>query len=288
MSRKPTTTDDQLIAALNAPTTFDSQYGSDDLDGTVYLPDLHRKSYGITPDVLCGALFGVAKASHREYIERGFVGTNGATIEYRGKELRQDDETVLLELVHRRAGMATSCELTFSPYTFCEQIGWSDSAHNRTRLMDCLLRLRAGLIVVSRDGKRGGTVGFLARFDWENTDDWTVRLDDRIVAVLPVNPTYINIETRKQLTEGVQTWLLGFVSANNCMRKFKLTEIYAACGSTTRTMSEFARLVRDALVKLAALNVVEPHSTVKNGEVCLFKKVSGYSKLKAAQAAAAK
>jgi hypothetical protein len=285
MSRKPTRsfTDAQLIAALTATVPTEDKYPAEDLDGTIYLPKLRHQSYAITPDILCGGVFGISKSIKRACIDKAFVGTNGSTIEYCGKELHQDDETVLLELIHCRAGMATSCEINFSPYAFCKQIGWSDSKHNRKRLMECLLRLRQGLLVVERNGAKGGTVGFLADFTWENTDDWTVRLDDRIVGLLPVNPTYLNIDKRKQLAEGLQTWLLGFVCANNCLRKYKLLEIYAACGATTGTMNEFARLVRDALKKLADINVVEPHSTVKNGEVCIFKKLTHYAKLKAAQ-----
>lgn len=285
MPRKPvhSFTDAQLIATLTAPVPTEDKYPTEDLEGTVYLPELRHQSYGITSDILCGGVFGISKSIQRAYIEKAFVGTNGSTIEYCGKELHQDDETVLLELIHRRAGMATCCEINFSPYPFCKQIGWSDSKHNRKRLMECLVRLRQGLLVVERNGTKGSTIGFLAAFTWEKTDDWSVRLDDRIIGLLPVNPTYLNIDKRKQLAEGLQTWLLGFVCANNCLRKYKLPEIYAACGATTGTMNEFARVVRDALKKLAEIKVVEPHSTVKNGDVCIFKKLSNYAKFKAAQ-----
>jgi hypothetical protein len=278
--RKPAN-DDALLAAICSATSEPARAPTMCLDPTVYLPELSRTSYGMNADILCSALFGVAKGSERrvvdgvmrltrKHIRQVFRTTNGATIEYRGEELRQSDLTVLLELLHLRAGMAASCEIEFSPYTFCSQIGWSDSRADADRLKESLLRMRQSIVIVERDGAKGGTVGFVSQFSWDGAK-WTVTIDERIGGLFSVKPTYLIIAQRKALSQGLQTWLYGYVRANRCGWAVPLETIHNACGSESKNMQEFARSVREALKKLAAIHVVTPASTVKNGKVLIFK-----------------
>lgn len=278
--RKPAN-DDALLAAIRSTAREPARVPTMCLDQTVYLPELSRTSYGMNADILCSALFGVAKGSERrvvdgvmrltrKHIRQVFRTTNGATIEYRGEELRQSDLTVLLELLHLRAGMASSCEIEFSPYTFCSQIGWSDSRADAERLKESLLRMRQSIVIVERDGAKGGTVGFVSQFGWDGAK-WTVTIDERIGGLFSVKPTYLIIAQRKALSQGLQTWLYGYVRANKCGWAVPLESIHDACGSESKNMQEFARSVREALKKLAAIHVVTPASTVKNGKVLIFK-----------------
>lgn len=273
---------EQVVAAFIAGANEAREYPADELDGTVYLPELYKSATGMSADILCSALFGVAKGSKRkvvsgkthldrEYIEQTFKTTNGASIEYRGKELRQDDLTVLLHLISERAGMATSCEIEFRPYTFCSAMGWSDNAKNAARLRECLLRLRQAIVIVERGGNKGGVIGFVKEFEWERRDKWLVQLDPRIVDLFGVAPTYLSTSKRALLAEGLQTWLYGYVKANRCGWAVPLELIHSACGSESSNMKEFARSLREALAKLAAIGVVHDDSTVKNGKVAIFK-----------------
>jgi hypothetical protein len=298
MNRKSNFTDAERVAALS---TYDGDERTApaawDLDDTVYAPDMHKTTYAMNPAILCCALFGVGKGTAvigadgkkkhiREYIKRTFATTNGASIEYRGDELCQDDLTVLLGLLNQHAGFATSLALEFSPYTFCSQIGWSDSDYNVTRLQECLLRLRGALLIVRTAKKEGDaaesklaraigtgwTLQFLAHFAWEGLSRWSVQLDPRISLLFPdgFKPTYLIAAKRKALTEGLQTWLYGYVEANTCTYAVPLETLQKACGSTAPA-KEFARQVREALPKLAAVGAVRLTSNVKNGKVAIFK-----------------
>lgn len=272
--------DADFIAAINSTVPESSANVRGAMDDTVYLPELSRTSYGMNADILCSALFGVAKGERRvvdgvvrmtrKHIRQMFRTTNGASIEYRGEELRQSDLTVLLELLHRRAGMATSCELEFSPYTFCSQIGWSDSKADAEKLKESLLRMRQSIVIVERNGTKGSTVGFVSQFSWDGAK-WTVTIDERIGGLFSIKPTYLIIAQRKALSQGLQTWLYGYVRANKCGWAVPLETIHEACGSEGKNMQEFARSVREALKKLAAINVVTEESTVKNGKVLIYK-----------------
>ena len=275
-------TDEQEVAAVMAGANEERDYPAEELDGTVYLPELHKSATGMSADILCSALFGIAKGSKRkvvagkthldrEYIEQTFKTTNGASIEFRGKELRQDDLTVLLHLINKRAGMATSCEIEFPPYAFCSKMGWSDNAKNAARLRECLLRLRQAIVIVERGGNKGGVIGFVKEFEWERRERWLVQLDHRIVNLFGVAPTYLSTAKRALLAEGLQTWLYGYVKANRFGWAVSLELVHSACGSESSHMKEFARSLREALSKLAAIGVVRDDSTVKNGKVAIFK-----------------
>lgn len=281
-------TDAELLAVLKAAATEVQQpFPSTDLDDTVYLPEIRRTSYAMCADILCSALFGTAKGSKRTiidgkprqdraYIETRFKTTNGASIEFRGKELRQDDLTVLLQLISLRAGMATSCEIEFSPYAFLTMIGWSNNNTSVAHLRDCLMRLRQAILIIERGDEKGEVSGFLSEFRWEGRTHWEVQVDRRMVGLLGTAPTYLNILKRKQLSEGLQTWLYGYIRANQCGWAVPLELIHTASGSQAKDMVEFARSVRDVLKKLTAIGVVTDASTVKNGKVAIFKvKVPG-------------
>jgi hypothetical protein len=295
---KPTKTKEQLLAAaLMAPTEAEP-FPKEDLDGTVYLPEVRRTSYAMNSALLCCALFGISKGisvkgkdgkAHfvRQYIERTFLTTNGAIIEYRGKELGQDDLTVLLGLLQKHSGMATSCEIEFFPTTFCSEIGWSDSDHNTKRLKSCLLRLRGAFLIIKAvkpdkdalESKRsklataigtGWTLGFVSDFRWEGLQRWALQIDHRIGQLFQTAPTYLITTKRKSLTEGLQTWLYGYIEANNCAYAVPLETIHRASGSTAQ-LNQFARQVRDAIPKLVVVGTLRDCSTVKNGKVALFK-----------------
>lgn len=276
-------TDNEFIAAIraNAEEAPVREFATEDLDTTVYLPELRKSSFGMSADILCSALFGVSKGAERRvtngvthidrsYVERTYVATNGATIEFRGKELRQNDLTVLLQLIRERAGMSTNCTIAVSPYAMLRKLDRSANAENVAALKESLVRLRQAILVIERT-KRGEIIGFIADFQPTTQSGWTVRLDDRLVHLFSTAPTYLSIAKRQKLSDGLQTWLYGYIRANACGWAVPLTLIHSACGSDAKDMNEFARSVRDALKNLAAISVIGENSTVKNGKVAIFK-----------------
>lgn len=294
--RRPNHTNDELVAALatfgSEPKQFPTAHDED--NGTVHLPELHRTAYAMNPAILCSALFGIARAKAvlvegkksyvREYIECMLKTTNGATIEYHGRELAQDDLTVLLGLLNKHWGMATICELEFAPSTFCTLIGWSDSQHNVFRLRESLLRLRKAILIIRAVKKdddaemsklakaigKGWTLGFLSDFNWDGLSQWSVQIDSRMCQLFKTTPTYLIAAKRMALTEGLQTWLYGYIEANTCAYAVPIERIHEACGSTS-SLKEFSRQVRDALPRLVKIGAVRENSTVKNGKVAIFK-----------------
>ena len=295
MNHRPhTPADDHLFAAIAAWANESREFPVEETDGTVYLPELKRTSYAMNPAILCSALFGIAKRKSEDadgkkiFIRRNlactFKTTNGATIEYRGMELGQVDLTVLMGLLNKHQGMATSCAIEFAPSTFCAQLGWSDSDHNKFRLKECLLRLRGAFLIIRAVKKAddveksklaraigsGWTVGFISDFTFDGESPWSVKFDERIGQLFGTPSTYLIASKHKALTAGLQTWLYGYIAANTCTYAVSLQTLHDASGSTS-PLNEFARQVRDALPRLVEIGVVDTHSTVKNGKVAIFK-----------------
>ena len=241
-------------------------------------------SYTMNPVLLCCAVFSSNRASaERNYVETTYNATNGASIEFRGKELCQDDLTVLLALIHAHAGKSTTEKVVFAPYTFCKTIWGSDAPSNVMRLHASLLRMKGAFLIVRAapvEGRKlsklaaaigsGWTMGFVSDFAFKDLPRWEVTIDPRIGQLFLTQPTYLIIERRQQLTEGIQTWLYGYIEANTCHYALDLTVLHTHSGSTA-PLKEFARQVRDAIPKLVAAGVLREPSTVKNGKVSFFK-----------------
>lgn len=255
--------------------------------GTVQILEKNSRwatSYTMNPVLLCCAVFSSNRASaERNYVETTYNATNGASIEFRGKELCQDDLTVLLALIHEHAGKSTTEKVAFAPYSFCKKIWGSDAPSNVVRLHASLLRMKGAFLIVRAapvEGRKqsklaaaigsGWTMGFIANFEFKDLPQWEVTIDPRIGQLFLTQPTYLIIERRQQLTEGIQTWLYGYIEANTCHYALDLTVLHTHSGSTA-PVKEFARQVRDAIPKLIAAGVLRAPSTVKNGKVSFFK-----------------
>lgn len=255
----------------------------DEAPAVLRTPKLGKNSYAMSPHILCCSLFaittrpkkitkenGESELASRAYYEKTLVTTNGGSIEYCGKELWQEDLSVLLGLLKlaqdkseadlRDALTDLGKAIQFAPSTFCSSIGWSDNPGNITRLNESILRLRKAVLVLRRgkgDGEEGCTLGFVADFQWKGVQRWTVMLDPRVVGLFSGHFSYVNIEKRRLLSEGMQTWLYGIVCANNCLVPFKYDKLYQASGSKAKDMKEFGRSVRDALIRMQALSIIK-------------------------------
>ena len=288
---------DELLSAISAFSAEKVSYPMPDLWPEVYLPEVRNTSYAMSPTILCSALFGIGKGTllesengkkkyTRKFIERRFTTTNGALIDYRGFELCQDDLSVLLSLLKKHAGFACSLPIELTPSNFCTQIGWSDNATNIVRLKESLMRLRFAFLIITAAARHGTevsklakaigngwTMNFLADFSF-NENRWQVTLDKRIGQLFNTAATYLIVSRRQSLTEGLQTWLYGYIESNTCAYAITVEKLHTACGSTA-TLKEFSRQVREAIPKLVAARALLDCSSVKNGKVCLFKRHSG-------------
>ena len=244
------------MLALQAQADADKKNVPQDTNCPVTLPRLSASSYAMNTTVNCSALFGTLRSLERlEYVKKTFDATNGGRVTYKGPELRQDDKAVLLELIHQRRNMFAG-EIEFAPSTLCARMGWSRNSEGSKRLRKCLERLTEGTLRLDKNTTSGIMFHMLSGFTWEG-DRWTATLHDEVTNLFPTRHyAYLNIDTRRQLTTGLQTWLYDYISSNDCTMVMTYAALRDACGRPDEDPKQFVDYVKAALARLVAVGAI--------------------------------
>ena len=222
----------------------------------VQLPIWPEPTRGLPNTIARSALFTVRYRNSRRRHLKGHVvaALSGITITYTGEELRQDDETVMLQLLHLARLQPLGEPVTFTPYSFLRSIRWPTSGRNHyDRLAACIDRLNAtGINVASRTIRYGGSL--VRKFSYmddetgERLPQWTVWLEPEIIRLFGADDySRLHWEQRLQLKKPVSQWLHSFYAGHREPHALKVTTIMQLCGSSTRSVSSFRGALRRAL-----------------------------------------
>lgn len=185
-------------------------------------------------------------------------------ITYGGPELRQDDETVWLQLVHlaRTAGPGEPVE--FVPKSFLESIGWPINSQSYATLRKCLQRFQKTSLAIYSDRLQAGiSLNMLPKFEWQDANRATLRryrvvLPPELVELFSVGSfSRIEWQQRLALPVGIATWLHGYYSTHREPYAVKLDTIQAGCGVMFRNASDLHDTVAKALKALVEVGFLE-------------------------------
>lgn len=143
----------------------------------------------------------------------------GGQVLYFGEELRQDDETVWMQLVHL-SKEARSEWVSFSPHSFIQSIGWAVKKDSYSRLLASIRRLSGGGVeVYSQRFDRGMKTQLIRTYEYSQGEatPWRVKVFDREDGLLFLfDKLYSRVDwaTRLSLPDGIATWLHGFFSSH--------------------------------------------------------------------------
>lgn len=143
----------------------------------------------------------------------------GGKVLYFGEELRQDDETVWMQLVHI-AKEARNEWISFVPHAFIKSINWPVKKDSYIRLLNSIRRLSAGGIeVYSKRFDRGLKTQLVHTYEYSNGEStpWRVKVFDREDGLLFLFDKLYSRqdwEMRLSLPVGIATWLLGYFSSH--------------------------------------------------------------------------
>lgn len=220
-------------------------------------PDVMRS---LPNEILRSALFNARNRKNpRSMMKSEPVAVIGdGRISYRGEELRQDDETVWLQLVHLARQHVAGQLVEFTAYSFCKDIEWSINSKSYDRLKECLRRMQAtGLDVYSKRLDRGVSLSMIPFFEYEDSDTqktlprWRVRIAPELVELFGDNYfTRIEWAQRLQLPDGLATWLHGYLATHRVPHPIKIETIARGAGLTETDKPELRRLVKRALTNL--------------------------------------
>lgn len=181
----------------------------------------------------------------------------GGSITYTGQELRQDDETVFLYLMHLARTKPVDNEyIEFTPYSFLKAIGWKISKEGYERLRDSLTRMQAtALAIHSPRLKMGVSLSMIPKFEWQDDEDKTlkyykVQLPKELITLFAGNHySKIEWEQRQKLPVGIATWLHSYYTSHANPFPLKISYLMSGAGIETKGR-EAKRLMKNALVSL--------------------------------------
>jgi len=262
------------LAELNSVAAEEISYEEKKQRAERSLPvKLYPAVFGMGRHLLGCALFSVTKSSKgrvvsyrdngEKVIERREINVTlpsfrGASIEYKGPELRQDDATVWLALVHRTREGLVDATVEFDPREFAASIGWDAHKKSVDKLAVCIERMQSALVRLTINETSGLRAALVGAFDW-SPERWSVRLDPRIVGLFEGGTTFLPRAERAQLTDGLQTWLASFLRAQSDENIFELADLAKFSGSEA-VLKTFGEQVRETLPKLVAAGVVKGFS----------------------------
>jgi hypothetical protein len=164
----------------------------------------------------------------------------GGEVIYIGEELRQDDETVWMQLVHL-SKVARSEWVSFTPHSFLKAINWPNKGENYARLLTSIRRLAtSGLEVYSSRFDKGMSTKLIAKYEYARGQDtpWRVQVfdkDDELLFLFDKLYSRLDWETRLALPDGVATWLHGFFSSHREPFAHKVETLAIGAGLTLET-----------------------------------------------------
>lgn len=238
----------------------------------ITLPDMHADTAKVIPLVLEVPLFAVARRKADEavpMVNAVWVKKGRGCLRYEGPQLTQSHLTVLLTLINRRAKAVVSSVFEFRPTELLAVMGWSDNKRNIERLTQLLDDLKRGQVRLWKEGqdenRNALRVSFVQTFQPSESAPWTVVLSEDLMPIFAGNLTFVSLSKRAALTEGLATFLYGYVAANNGALPITYRQLHAACGSRTADMGEFANSAKAALARLKDVGAINDYKLEHGG-----------------------
>lgn len=236
------------------------------MDTQLLLPYVVDAKRIIPNDLIRSSLFTISNHNQkREYFSDKMLFTFGQTeINYRGEELRQDDQDVWMQLIFL-ASKSQNASVEFMPYRFMSEIGWPGRTQYRDKLKECLERMTATKLgIKNKEHKAGLAISLVRKFLWrdetgEATKKWTVWLEPEVVKLFE-NQNYSKLEweQRKKLTP-LAKWLHSYYTSHHEPYPVSVPTLMKACGSKTKTLKHFKMMLKDALVDLVQVRLLREY-----------------------------
>lgn len=201
------------------------------------------------------------------------IGDHGS-ITYTGEELRQDDETVWLQLVNLAKDKPLGSSIQFTPYEFCKALGWSISGRAYIRLREILTRLQAtSLKAYSTQLEQGVSLSMLPKFEWRDHASnsalkmYKVTIAEELLELFSDNRyTRLEWEQRLSLPTGIATWLHGYFASHRDNFPIRLSTIRQGSGLETVNIKHLKASIQEALNHLRTAGFIDSF-TVAEGRV---------------------
>lgn len=187
---------------------------------------------------------------------------------FSGYRAYQEDETVALALTPMLFGHCTDQQFSIETRDWIHFCGWSQTPRSVDRLYSSLTCLAYGRFELTNPNFSANRFRLFDRLEVRGSRI-TGKLSGGIVELQDRNGrgTYIPLERRKALREGLQTWLAGWVLGTTCDKPIALQTLHLLSGSGHSSLGEFGRDVRRSLDRLVDVGLVSSWTQRPNGRL---------------------
>ena len=217
-------------------------------------------------EIVRSALFNARNHKQpRAYLKEAEIAViGGGRIKFTGQELRQNDQTVWLQLIHLAKSQPIGEIVEFTPYSFCKSVGWKATGGDYIRLRECLTRMQATALSVYSDRlKEGVSLSMIPEFRWQDGKGRTlsryqVQVAPKLVELFgDVHYTQVEWEQRLALPAGIATWMHGYYASHKKPYSIKIDTLKDGAKLTTINNSHAKRLIKNALKQLVIVGFLE-------------------------------
>ena len=229
-----------------------------------FLPQ-HSPNQLISPQVFFESrLFNVrSRAVSRErFVEFALGPTPKGNITYAGPELRQSDGLVFMAVLNIARDARLGKQVSFEPDQLCRGLWGSYNGEARNRLRDCIFRLQHAVVRFDTF-----SVQLVQKFEFPKRGRWSITVDGDIVELFKASRLiWLDLQTRKQLPEGLATWLYTYIESQTQLIPYPLEVLRERCGSEASPQA-FRDVMARALRHLASIGVIDTGWSIKDGRV---------------------
>jgi hypothetical protein len=220
-----------------------------------------------------GALFTASKTSQnikRDFFENKLITTlAGIRIEYNGQELRQDDASVFMTILHYARNTVLGEPIRFTAYGMLKELGWSINKVEYLHLRACCTRLSATSVTLSHTEGAEGFNGSLVRsFSWadkqnKQLSNWEVQLEPKI-GLLYSQSSFTEMEWEQRRSIGgrapLALWLHSFLCTHRKPLAISVSKYHELSASRAADLNDFRRRLHLALIRLTDVGFLKAYS----------------------------
>lgn len=214
---------------------------------------------GVPNAILRGALFSVSQ--RRAWVDRELLASvDGIDIRFKGQRFNQTDLDLWEMLVHLARLQPLGDKVDFTANAILKALGRGIGKTQHNQLHEELVRLRAGTAEITWTKERktfiGGLVKTAQRDD--ETGRYVVELDKKMLTLYETGYSHVDWGQRQALgNNNLSKWLHGFYSSHAAPYPYKVQTIKDLCGSTSKDLRDFRRMLRKSLDDLITISAIK-------------------------------
>lgn len=262
-----------------------SQQGQLDL---VSLPNWGSDARGLPNSLVRGGLFTAGREDRisespepRKWIRGETIPTlSNYQLVYRGEELRQDDASVFIQLVHLAREQPLGHRVFFTGFAFLKELRWAVNKRSYVRLKNAIDRLKATSVqLTSKDGGQGYSKSLVRAFYWQDDtgqalSKWCIELEPEMVRLFGEN-SYSLVEWQERLRIGsratLSLWLHSFLATHTEPIPLPLEKYRELSRSDCKQLYHFKTQFRRALDKLVEIGFLKEANISPAGMVTVVR-----------------